>query len=767
MGSGKVKAAFKAMKDIGIPEEKTKPALKKLLKLFDKNWDLIEEENYRLLADTIFEFEDTEVAEKEKNKVSEHVEQGEVYEEAVQPQTQDDPGRPLKRLRLKHQNQTASSHGQNGSSSTCTLKTPKPEPGEPEASPTHMSQPVTGSPQSLVRNKGKQPVSPQISSKAKRPPLDRPPQALQIKEPKGAGVIPKQKQAKFSGLIIPKDEPFTDDMPSVEPLAVVLPDRKQAEVPSNSGNLGCSQDGQGIGASKSLDVFDKGLGLSSGEDNHVLEPAVSKKIPASISIADSHIGEVKLLLSFNSTLEQTDFHFQDLQGILKKVDDIFLEKFKIMDPEFSTMKVMTELCEYVGKMITGDGCVNQDRSNQQDAGVIERNGVHSLQSNGSITPEHSDNVAAATDIKETHAPNASPASSIADRDPSAGMNVKSLVVAQQKQVVFGCDASDITRGLEMIKVSLEKSNGDLLPLFHYIPQNVISHNAGLVFSLSQIGEQDSCLSCCGDCLSLSPSCNCTQRNGGDFFYTSDGLLKEVFLDMCISMVRNPQKDCLVFCKECPLERLKNEDMLDPCKGHLKRKFIKECWTKCGCSKDCGNRVIQRGLSHTLQVFLTPEGKGWGLRTMEDIPKGSFICEYVGEILTCTELHKRNLRRSDDKHSYAVLLDTDWGTRELKESEILCLDSTYYGNVSRFINHRCSDANLIEIPVEVETPSHHYYHVALFTTRKINAFEELTWDYGLDFDDGESHIKAFRCLCGSKFCRNMKRSSRSRSTLTIQ
>lgn len=58
----KVKAAFKAMKDIGIPEEKTKPALKKLLKLFDKNWDLIEEENYRVLADAIFEYEDTEVS---------------------------------------------------------------------------------------------------------------------------------------------------------------------------------------------------------------------------------------------------------------------------------------------------------------------------------------------------------------------------------------------------------------------------------------------------------------------------------------------------------------------------------------------------------------------------------------------------------------------------------------------------------------------------------------------------------------------------------
>ncbi|KAJ8431237.1 hypothetical protein Cgig2_028627 [Carnegiea gigantea] len=123
-----------------------------------------------------------------------------------------------------------------------------------------------------------------------------------------------------------------------------------------------------------------------------------------------------------------------------------------------------------------------------------------------------------------------------------------------------------------------------------------------------------------------------------------------------------------------------------------------------------------------------------------------------------------------------------------------------------VSCRCSDANLIEVPVEVETPKHYYYHIALFTTRKVDAFEELTWgllllfeflvslnssrsspasrplkiaaehlylklcqelvipsDYGIDFDDNEQHIKAFRCLCGSKFCRNMKRSS-SKTTL---
>lgn len=60
MGRSQINAAFKAMKEIGIPEKKTKRALTKLLNLFDKKWDLIVAENYRLLADTIFEDEDAE-----------------------------------------------------------------------------------------------------------------------------------------------------------------------------------------------------------------------------------------------------------------------------------------------------------------------------------------------------------------------------------------------------------------------------------------------------------------------------------------------------------------------------------------------------------------------------------------------------------------------------------------------------------------------------------------------------------------------------------
>lgn len=54
--------AVHAMKAIGINIEKVKPALKTLLKLYDKNWALIEEGNYRALADAIFERDEKDVS---------------------------------------------------------------------------------------------------------------------------------------------------------------------------------------------------------------------------------------------------------------------------------------------------------------------------------------------------------------------------------------------------------------------------------------------------------------------------------------------------------------------------------------------------------------------------------------------------------------------------------------------------------------------------------------------------------------------------------
>ena len=59
--NARVVRAFRAMKVLGIPEEKVKPVLKNLIKLYEKNWELIEEENYRALADAIFDQDEIQV----------------------------------------------------------------------------------------------------------------------------------------------------------------------------------------------------------------------------------------------------------------------------------------------------------------------------------------------------------------------------------------------------------------------------------------------------------------------------------------------------------------------------------------------------------------------------------------------------------------------------------------------------------------------------------------------------------------------------------
>ncbi|KAI9552321.1 hypothetical protein GHT06_022686 [Daphnia sinensis] len=60
--------------------------------------------------------------------------------------------------------------------------------------------------------------------------------------------------------------------------------------------------------------------------------------------------------------------------------------------------------------------------------------------------------------------------------------------------------------------------------------------------------------------------------------------------------------------------------------------VYECNSRCLCRKTCLNRVAQRPLHLRLQLFRTIKC-GWGIRCLDDIPNGQFICVYVGELLT--------------------------------------------------------------------------------------------------------------------------------------
>ncbi|KAF2609917.1 hypothetical protein F2Q70_00009584 [Brassica cretica] len=358
---------------------------------------------------------------------------------------------------------------------------------------------------------------------------------------------------------------------------------------------------------------------------------------------------------------------------------------------------------------------------------------------GSSNCSRGKNVDSPATLKTIYETRFTTSSSSVDKHPQTSNGVRKR---KYKTIIH-----DITKGSESVEISLVDDVGtEKLPSFTYIPHNIVYQSAYVHVSLARISDDDCCASCKGDCLSADFPCACARETSGEYAYTKEGLLKEEFLDTCLKMKKSPDTFNKFYCQDCPLERDHGK-----CQGHLIRKFVKECWRKCGCDMLCGNRVVQRGISCQLQVYFTSEGKGWGVRPLKDLPKGTFVYEYIGEILTNTELYERNLRLSSERHTYPVTLDADWGSeKDLKDEEALCLDATICGNVAR-----CGDANLIDIPVQIETPDRHYYHIAFFTIRDVKAMEELTWDYMIDFSDESHPVKAFRCSCGSELCRDKK------------
>ncbi|CAM4639662.1 unnamed protein product [Lepidochelys olivacea] len=165
-------------------------------------------------------------------------------------------------------------------------------------------------------------------------------------------------------------------------------------------------------------------------------------------------------------------------------------------------------------------------------------------------------------------------------------------------------------------------------------------------------------------------------------------------------------------------------------------LIFECNQACTCWRNCKNRVVQSGIKVRLQLYRTAK-MGWGVRALQTIPQGTFICEYVGELISDAEADVRE----DD--SYLFDLDN-------KDGEVYCIDARYYGNVSRFINHLC-EPNIIPVRVFMLHQDLRFPRIAFFSSRDIRAGEELGFDYGDRFWDIKS--KYFTCQCGAEKCKH--------------
>ena len=220
--------------------------------------------------------------------------------------------------------------------------------------------------------------------------------------------------------------------------------------------------------------------------------------------------------------------------------------------------------------------------------------------------------------------------------------------------------------------------------------------------------------------------------------------------------------------------------------------IYECNQTCACMTTCLNRVVQLSLRARLQVFKT-QSKGWGIRTLVDLPQGSFVCTYVGKVhvseeeagfedayfadmdmIEVVERRKEGYESdvSEDEMEedetieenklvmdvYAKNIASEVnvkpkfrGTRQLygPGQEVFIMDAMTQGNIGRYFNHSCSPNTFVQ-NVFVSQHDLRFPSMAFFTMKFVPAGTELCWDYS--YKVGALPGKQIDCHCGADNCR---------------
>uniref|UniRef100_A0A7N0TNE1 Histone-lysine N-methyltransferase ASHH2 n=1 Tax=Kalanchoe fedtschenkoi TaxID=63787 RepID=A0A7N0TNE1_KALFE len=155
---------------------------------------------------------------------------------------------------------------------------------------------------------------------------------------------------------------------------------------------------------------------------------------------------------------------------------------------------------------------------------------------------------------------------------------------------------------------------------------------------------------------------------------------------------------------------------------------------CPCGDHCSNQQFQERKYAKLKSFKSGK-KGYGLCSEEDIGRGQFLIEYVGEVLDMPayEARQKDYASKGHKHFYFMTLNG---------SEVI--DACSKGNLGRFINHSCEpNCRTEKWMVNGEIC------IGLFAVRSIKKGEEVTFDY--------NYVRVFgaaakKCDCGSSQCR---------------
>ncbi|XP_074305077.1 histone-lysine N-methyltransferase family member SUVH2-like [Silene latifolia] len=203
-------------------------------------------------------------------------------------------------------------------------------------------------------------------------------------------------------------------------------------------------------------------------------------------------------------------------------------------------------------------------------------------------------------------------------------------------------------------------------------------------------------------------------------------------------------DCVTSCVSGCLCGMKNGgEIAYDHNGFLLRgkPLIFECGNYCSCPPNCRNRVSQKGLKNSLEVFRSRD-TGWGVRTLELIPSGAFICEYTGVVLTREQAQLFTM--NGDTLIYPGRFAEKWGewgdlsqvypdyvkpTYPSIPPLDFAMDVSSMRNVACYISHSTSPNVMVQF-VLYDHNNILFPHLMLFAMENIPPLRELSLDYGV-------------------------------------
>lgn len=176
-----------------------------------------------------------------------------------------------------------------------------------------------------------------------------------------------------------------------------------------------------------------------------------------------------------------------------------------------------------------------------------------------------------------------------------------------------------------------------------------------------------------------------------------------------------------------------------CLNYASRYFCNAVTCKAGAK--CHNCNFYKRKSPKMKPFFTADQRGWGLRVAEPVKAGSFVIEYVGEIIDREVLEQRLKKTQEQKSNEYYMMDL---------TNDLLVDAKFKGNLSRFINSSCEPNCQTQKWFDSSTGQ---THVGIFAITDIAIGTELTYnycfeDYGLS---GKTQKRSFMCQCGTSSC----------------